>query len=80
METTKITNPNGQLHSSRIHPDTIIQRRIKMIWMRLHWLRCREAQGQFHFFWDKETTNMADYHTKHHPPTYHLAHRATRVG
>eukprot|EP00804_Cyclotella_cryptica_P029516 CCRYP_011300-RG/>CCRYP_011300-RG protein AED:0.04 eAED:0.04 QI:0/-1/0/1/-1/1/1/0/346 len=25
--------------------DTIIQGRIKMIWMRLHWLRCREAQG-----------------------------------
>ena len=25
--------------------DTIIQRRIKMIWMRLHWLRCRAAQG-----------------------------------
>ena len=27
--------------------DTIIQRRIKMIWMRIHWLRCRAAQGQF---------------------------------
>ena len=33
--------------------DTIIQRRIKMIWMRLHWLRCRAAQGQFRFYWDK---------------------------
>jgi hypothetical protein len=31
--------------------DTIIQRRIKMIWMRLHWLRCRAAQGQFRFYW-----------------------------
>jgi hypothetical protein len=60
--------------------DTIIQRRIKMIWMRLHWLCCRAAQGQFRFYWDKGTTNMADYHTKHHPPAYHLAHRATHAG
>ena len=30
--------------------DTIVQRRIKMIWMRLHWLRCRAAQGQFRFY------------------------------
>ena len=60
--------------------DTIVQRRIKMIWMRLHWLRCREAQGQFRFYWDRGTTNMADYHTKHHPPTYHIAHRATHAG
>ncbi len=32
--------------------DTIVQRRIKMIWM----------QGQFRFYWDKGSTNMADYH------------------
>jgi hypothetical protein len=60
--------------------DTIIQRRIKMIWMRLHWLRCREAQRQFRFYWDKGSKNMADYHTKHHPPAYHLAHRPTHAG
>jgi hypothetical protein len=60
--------------------DTIIQRRIKMLWMRLHWLRCREAQGQFRYYWDKGTTNLADYSTKHHPPAYHLAHRPTHAG
>jgi hypothetical protein len=60
--------------------DTIIQRRIKMIWMRLHWLRCRAAQGQFRFYWSKGTHNMADYHTKHHPPAYHLAHRHSHAG
>eukprot|EP00804_Cyclotella_cryptica_P020094 CCRYP_014889-RB/>CCRYP_014889-RB protein AED:0.57 eAED:0.47 QI:0/-1/0/1/-1/0/1/0/162 len=32
--------------------DTIIQRQIIMIWMQLHWLRHREAQGQFRFYWD----------------------------
>ena len=60
--------------------DTIIQRRIKMLWMRLHWLRCRAAQGQFRFYWDKGNTNLADYSTKHHPPAYHLAHRPTHAG
>jgi hypothetical protein len=60
--------------------DTIVQRRIKMIWMRLHWLCCRAAQGQFRFYWDKGSMNMADYHTKHHPPAYHLAHRPTHAG
>jgi hypothetical protein len=60
--------------------DTIIARRIKMLCLRLHWLRCRESQGQFRFYWDKGTNNIADYHTKHHPPAYHLAHRATHAG
>eukprot|EP00804_Cyclotella_cryptica_P028768 CCRYP_018720-RA/>CCRYP_018720-RA protein AED:0.37 eAED:0.37 QI:0/0/0/1/0/0.25/4/0/1148 len=60
--------------------DTIIQRRIKMIWMRLHWLRCREAQGRFRFYWDRGSANLADYSTKHHPPAYHLAHHPTHAG
>eukprot|EP00804_Cyclotella_cryptica_P006743 CCRYP_015695-RA/>CCRYP_015695-RA protein AED:0.50 eAED:0.44 QI:0/0/0/1/0/0/2/0/125 len=29
--------------------DTIIQRRIKMIWMRLHWLRCGRPKGNSAF-------------------------------
>jgi hypothetical protein len=60
--------------------DTIITRRIKMICMRIHWLRCRESQGQFRFYWDKGTNNLADYSTKHHPPAYHIAHRPTHAG
>jgi hypothetical protein len=60
--------------------DTIVHRRIKMLWMRLHWLRCRAAQGQFRFYWDKSGFNLADYHTKHHPPAYHIAHRSTHAG
>eukprot|EP00804_Cyclotella_cryptica_P019119 CCRYP_019437-RA/>CCRYP_019437-RA protein AED:0.46 eAED:0.46 QI:0/-1/0/1/-1/1/1/0/160 len=60
--------------------DTIIQRHIKMIFMRLHWFQCREAQVQFRFYWDRGSTNLADYSTKHHPPAYHLAHRPTHAG
>ena len=60
--------------------DTIIQRKTKMIWLRLHWLRCREAQAHFRFYWERGSHNLADYHTKHHPPAYHVAHRHTHAG
>jgi hypothetical protein len=79
------TKPNSPIQTDNstaigfVH-DTIIQQQIKMIWMRLHWLWCRAAQGQFRFFWDKGSTNMADYHTKHHLPASHIAHRATHAG
>ena len=59
---------------------TIEIKQLKAIDMRLDWLRCREAQGQFRFFWDKSTHNLANYHTKHHPPAFHIAHRATHAG
>ena len=60
--------------------DTIITRQIKMLCMRLHWLCCRKAQGQFKFYWDKGSNNLAGYHTKHHPPAYHVARRPTHAG
>ena len=31
--------------------NTIVPKRFKSMDMRLHWLRCRNAQGQFRFFW-----------------------------
>ena len=60
--------------------NTIIVKRLKAAEMKLDWLRCREAQGQFRIYWDKGAHNLADYHTKHHPPAYHIAHRPTHVG
>jgi hypothetical protein len=60
--------------------NTIIARRIKSLEMRLNWLKCRESQGQFRIFWDKGSHNLADYHTKHHPPEYHIAHRHSHAG
>ena len=38
---------------------------------RFHWLRDREAQGQFWIHWRPGKTNLADYFTKHHPPSHH---------
>ncbi len=34
--------------------------------MQLNWLQCLTAQEQFRFYLEKGSTNMADYHTKHH--------------
>ena len=45
--------------------NTIVPTRLKSMYMLLRWLRCREAQGQFGFFWDPGTDNWADYYTKH---------------
>ena len=60
--------------------NTIVVKRLKAADMRMDWLRCREAQGQFRIYWDKGANNLADYHTKDHPPAYHIAHRATHAG
>jgi hypothetical protein len=40
--------------------------------MRFHWLRCREAQQQFCFFWRPGKTNLADYYTKHQCSAHHV--------
>jgi hypothetical protein len=51
--------------------DTIKQRRTKAMDMRYWWLKDREAQQQFKFSWKPSAENLADYFTKHHPPTHH---------
>jgi hypothetical protein len=44
------------------------------------WLRCHTPQDQFRYYWDTGSKNWADYHTKHHPDTYHKAHQSTHAG
>ena len=39
--------------------------------MRFYWLRDRETQEQFRFFWRAGKLNLADYWTKHHPAMHH---------
>ena len=39
--------------------------------------KCREAQGQFRYYWRPGTQNLADYFTKHHPATHHKNVRPT---
>jgi hypothetical protein len=44
----------------------------KAMVMRFHWLRNREAQRQIKIIWRLGKTNLADYFTKHHPPTHQV--------
>jgi hypothetical protein len=59
---------------------TIVPCRAKMMDMRFWWLCCRASQDQFHYDWDAGSKKWADYHTKHHPDTYHEAHQSTHAG
>ena len=51
--------------------NTIVPRKLKKMDRRLHWLRCREAQGRFRYYWASGNLNWGDYSTKHHPLLYH---------
>ena len=55
----------------------IMPKALKAMDMRFHWLRCRDAQGQFCYYWRPGTHNLADYFTKHHPASHHKASRPT---
>ena len=46
-------------------------KRTKAMDMRFHWLRDRECQEQFRFYWRPGKTNYADYWTKHHAAKHH---------
>jgi hypothetical protein len=52
-------------------------RRTKAMDMRFYWLRCRDSQGQFRYYWKPGPTNLADYWTKHHPAHHHIEKRPT---
>jgi hypothetical protein len=51
--------------------DTVKQTRSSHMDMRFYWVRDRINQGQFHVYWAPAALNLADYFTKHHPPTHH---------
>ncbi len=40
-----------------------------------HWLRCRDSQGQFRYYWGPGSDNQADYYTKHHCAAHHIKKR-----
>ena len=60
--------------------DTITARKPKSMDLRLHWLRCRESQQQFIFYWAHGSNNWDDYSTKHNPPIYHKSKHPLFVG
>jgi hypothetical protein len=45
--------------------------------MQFHWLRCRDFQGQFRYYWRPGPNNQANYWTKHHCAVHHIKKRPT---
>ena len=69
QQSTPITTDNAM--AKGLISGTMAPRKSKAMNMRFHWLRCRSAQDQFEFRWDKGDANSADYFSKHHPPMVH---------
>ena len=70
---TDNSTTNGFIHNN-IH-----LKKSKSWDMRYHWLRDKEAQRLFQFYWDRGSNNNADYYTKHHPTYHHKSMRNTYV-
>ena len=68
MQTDNST-ANGLLNNK------ITPKATKIIDMKFHWMRCRDAQGQFRFYWRPGTHNWGDYWTKNHPEIHHRVFR-----
>ncbi len=55
----------------------ILPKALKAMDLCFHWLRYRNAQGQFCYYWRPDTQNLADYFTKHYPSSHHKSVRPT---
>ena len=66
---TPMQTDNTAAHS--VVTNNIAPKRTKAMDMRFHWLRCRDAQGQFRYYWRPGVQNWGDYWTKHHPGPHH---------
>ena len=67
---------SGYIIVPEVNPrDKILPKALNAMDMRFHWLRCRNAQGKFRYYWRPGTQNLADYWTKHHPASLHTAFR-----
>lgn len=58
---------------------TVKQRRSKAIDMRFNWIRDRSDQGHFKVSWAAGPRNRADFFSKSHPTSHHLAMRPIYV-
>ena len=55
----------------RASTKSLLLKQSKAMCMRFYWLQDRENQGKFHAYWDKGTSNLADYFAKHHSAAHH---------
>ena len=66
---TPMQTDNATAHA--LLTNKILPKALKAMDMRFHWLWCRDAQGQFRYYWRPGTQNLAHYFTKYHPATHH---------
>jgi hypothetical protein len=66
---TPLETNNSTAHN--ILKAQVRMKRSKAFDMRYHWLKRRIKQLQFNLYWSPGRLNMADYFTKHHPPSHH---------
>ena len=65
---------NVTVNTSTVHgltQGTMITKKSKAMDMRFHWLKWREEQGHIRYLWWRVKKNLAEYHTKHHPPQHY---------
>ncbi len=74
---TPMQTDNATAHA--LLTNKILPKALKAMDMRFHWLRCRDSQGLFRYYWRPGTQNLADYFTKHHPATHHKSVRPIRL-
>ena len=67
---TPMQTDNTAAHS--IVTNNVQPKRTKAIDMRFHWLRFRDAQEQFRYYWRPGSQNWAGYWTKHFPAPHHI--------
>ena len=75
MATAKSPLQTDNSATAGVVNNTIVPRKLKTMDLRLHWLRFREAQGQFRYYWASVNLNWGDYRNKRHPPLYHESRR-----
>ena len=85
LEEIRWTQPKSPLQTDNsaavgVFNNEIVPRKLKAMDRRLHWMRCREAHGQFQYYWATSSLNWGGYITKHHPPFYHEANIMQLVG
>ena len=74
---TPMQTDNSAAHA--VVTNNVKPRRTKAMNTRFHWLRCRDAQGQFRYYWKPGTMNLGDYWTKHHPSAHHKTFRSSAL-
>ena len=57
--------------------DMIKKKRSKAINMHLYWIHDRTSQGKFIVYWQPGSTNLGDYHSKHHSTSHCQLMRST---